>query len=73
MQSPIVEELAKDFTGQPVKIVKVNVEESPAVAQTYNVMSIPTLLFFKEGKVVEELHGLTPKEFLADKLKQLLA
>lgn len=68
-QGPIVEELAKEMDA--VKIGKLNVDENPAVAQRYNIMSIPTLLIFKGGQVVEQLAGLTQKGKLKEKLSTL--
>jgi len=61
MVGPIVEELAKEFEGK-VKIGKLNVDENPQVAVKYNVMSIPTVIFFKEGKEVARQIGLESKE-----------
>jgi thioredoxin 1 len=72
MIAPAVEELAKDFEGK-AKIAKVNVDEEPSLAGEYGVRSIPTLLFFRDGKVVEQLVGAAPKQALADKLNNLLA
>ncbi len=61
MVGPIVEELAKEYEGK-VKIGKLNVDENPQVAVKYNVMSIPTVIFFKEGKEVARQIGLESKE-----------
>lgn len=71
MLGPIVEELAKDFDGK-AKIGKVNVDESPETAGKYGVMSIPTVMIFKEGNPVETFVGVQPKEVLADKLNSLV-
>ena len=72
VQGPIVAELAKDFAGQKVKIGKMNADENPLTTSKFNVMSIPTLLIFKDGKVVEEMIGVTPKEELIQKLRKLI-
>ena len=64
---PVVEELAKEYDGK-AEFVKLNVDEAPFVASKYNVMSIPTLIIFKEGKPAEHAIGFKPK----DKLKKLL-
>jgi thioredoxin 1 len=72
MIAPAIEELAKEFQGK-AKVVKVNVDEQPMLAAEYGVRSIPTLLFFRDGKVVEQLVGAAPKGALADKLKGLIA
>ena len=60
MVAPIVEELAKEYVGK-VKVRKLNTDENPEVAGRYQVMSIPTILFFKNGQVVEKLVGARPK------------
>jgi thioredoxin 1 len=70
--APSIEELATEFHGK-AKVVKVNVDEEPMLAAEYGVRSIPTLLFFRDGKVVEQLVGAAPKGALADKLKGLIA
>ena len=67
MIAPTLEELAADFNGK-VKIVKVNTDEN-RVAQQFGIMSIPTLLLFKDGKVVDQIIGAVPKQMIADKLK----
>lgn len=71
MIAPAIEQLAADFDGK-AKVVKVNVDEQPNLAQQYGVRSIPTLLFFRDGKVAEQLVGAAPKEALADKLTNLI-
>lgn len=57
---PIVEELAPSYEGRAV-IAKLNVDDNPATAQRYQVTSIPTLLMFKDGKVVDRAIGAMPK------------
>jgi thioredoxin 1 len=71
MLAPVIDELAKDFDGK-VKIAKMNVDDNGYLAQQYNIMSIPTLLIFKDGKPVDQLVGLQAKERLADKLNAQL-
>ena len=66
-QGPILEELASETAGK-LKIVKVNVDEEPALASTYGVASIPTLLFFKNGRPVNKAVGLHS----ADDLKAMM-
>ncbi len=68
---PIVEEIAEDFAGK-VKVAKLNVDENPAIAAKYSVMSIPTLLFFKDGGIQEQIIGLVAKEKIVEKLNNLL-
>lgn len=71
MMGPIVEELAKDFEGK-AKVAKLNVDESPVTAGKFSVMSIPTLIIFKDGQMVDTLVGVQEKETLVEKLNQLL-
>ncbi|MCD6182676.1 MAG: thioredoxin [Candidatus Cloacimonetes bacterium] len=65
---PTIEELAKDYEGK-VKVVKINIDEHPELATRYSVMSIPTLLVFNKGEVVEQLIGLVPKARIEAKIK----
>ncbi len=65
-QGPIVDELADETTN--AKVGKINVDENQATSQKYGVMSIPTLIIFKDGKAVETLVGLHQKEDLKAKL-----
>ncbi|MCX5705423.1 MAG: thioredoxin [Candidatus Omnitrophica bacterium] len=69
--APIVEELAKEYSGK-IKIGKLNVEESPKTPSQYGVMSIPTLIFFKEGKVMEQVVGALNKAELKKKIDEVL-
>jgi thioredoxin 1 len=68
--APVLEELAKEFDGK-VKIAKVNVDNNQSLAREYQVMSIPNLVFFKEGKKVDQLIGFLPKPELAKKLNAI--
>lgn len=68
MIAPILDELSAEL-GDTAKIVKINVDDNPESAAKYNVMSIPTLLVFKDGQVVDQLVGLQSKE----KLKAVIA
>lgn len=63
MVSPIVEELAAEKTE--VKFVKVNVDDNPEVAERFGIMSIPTLIYFKNGEVAGQTLGFQPKEAIA--------
>ena len=67
--APIVEELATQHSGS-AKVVKVNVDESPRIAADYQIHSIPTLMIFKNGDVVDRFVGLQPKSRLEDALRQ---
>lgn len=69
--APIIEDLADEFEGR-AKIGKVDVDENPQVAQQFGIRSIPTLLFFKDGEVQEQLVGASGKKPLKQKLEQLV-
>ncbi len=71
MIAPHVDALASEYDGR-AKVMKVNVDEEQEIATKYGIMSIPTLLFFKEGKVVDTLVGAVPKSSIASKLEGLL-
>ena len=58
--APIVKEIADD-NGEALKVVKVNIDESPQTPGTYGIRSIPTVLVFKDGQVVSQLTGARPK------------
>ena len=68
---PVVEQLAKEFAGRAV-IGKLNVDENPVTAQKYQIRSIPTLLFFKNGRQVDSLVGAVPARQIKEKLSALL-
>ncbi|SHO54242.1 thioredoxin [Anaerocolumna xylanovorans] len=70
MMAPIIEELAENYEGT-VKVGKLNVDEAPNVSSKYRVMSIPTLLFIKDGEVVDTVVGAVPKGQLTDKIEKL--
>lgn len=67
LQGPIIEEVAGAL-GDKAKVGKLNVDQSPKVSQMFDVMSIPTLIIFKDGKAAETLIGLHTKDMLVDKL-----
>ena len=69
--APIVEELADEFEGE-AKVGKVDVDENPQTAQEYGVRSIPTLLFFKNGEVQEQVVGAAGKQPLEENLEALV-
>jgi thioredoxin 1 len=71
MVSPIVEEVGREMSDK-IKTVKVNVDENPDLAMRYNIQAIPTLLLFKEGKVVSEIVGYTSKKALIDRISEVL-
>jgi len=67
MVGPIVEELSRDYDGKAV-IGKVNVDENPGIASKYGIRNIPTILFLKNGEVVDKSVGAVPKSVLSQKL-----
>ena len=71
MQGPIVEDVAKEMAGK-AKVGKLNVDENPQVAQKYSVMSIPTLMVFKNGTIVKQFIGVQSKEALVGELNKLI-
>lgn len=74
MLGPIVEEVAEQYKdNDQVKIVKLMVDDNPNTAMTYNVMSIPTLKYFKDGKPVDESVGVVPKNDIVSKITKALA
>lgn len=72
MIGPVVEELAGDYEGKAV-IGKLNVDENPSVTARYGIRSIPTLLVFKSGQIVDKQVGAVPKSVLAQKLEAQVA
>jgi thioredoxin 2 len=71
MVAPVLERLAHDFAGR-VKVVKVNVDSSPQLAQRYHATSIPMLLFLRDGQLVDTVVGAQPEHVLRGRLEQLL-
>lgn len=72
MLAPLVEELAKEYTGK-VRVAKINTDEHPNAASRFRISAIPTLLFFKGGKVVEQLVGVHSKAEIKKTLDSLVA
>ncbi len=70
-QGPIIEELVKEYEGK-IKIGKLNIDEGLEIAQNYNVMSVPTLIFFKDGQEVKRLVGFQSKEELKKEIDKFL-
>lgn len=69
--APVVEKVAEKYSDR-VKFCRLNVDENPQTATKYMVMSIPTLLFFKGGKVVDTTIGAMPEQSLQSKIEELL-
>jgi len=68
---PVVSEIAEELSGK-LKVAKVNVDDAQDLAGKYQIMSIPTLLLFKEGKAVEQIVGAVGKEQLLEKINPQL-
>jgi len=71
MIAPVVEELAEEYDGK-LKVGKVDVDSNQQTSMQYGVRSIPTLLIFKGGRVVDQLVGAVPKRILAEKITKHL-
>ena len=71
MIAPVLDELSAKYEGQ-VTFVKVNVDNDPEVAQRFGVMSIPTLITFKDGQKVKQVAGFQPKPMLEKMISELL-
>jgi thioredoxin 1 len=71
MVEPVVEELAQDYDGQ-VNFVRLNVDNGPRIASQYGIMSIPTLIIFKDGQPVSHTVGFRPKNELKKSLDEAL-
>lgn len=71
MMAPTVAELASDFQGR-AKVAKLNVDENPETASAYGIMSIPTLIIFKDGRPVDKLIGVQPKSVLTQRIEKWL-
>ena len=67
MIAPVLEEIAEEYDGQ-LKVAKLDVDQNPQVATQFGVMSIPTMILFKDGEAVERLIGYMPKERLLEKI-----
>ena len=71
MISPIIDQIADEYKGK-LKVVKLNVDEAQELAMKYSVMSIPTLMVFKKGQVMDQVIGAMSKDQLTDRIKQSL-
>lgn len=71
MIAPTIEALASQYAGRAV-FGKLNVDENPQISMRYGIMSIPTLLFFKSGGLVDSIVGAVPRSFIEQKLTRLL-
>jgi thioredoxin 1 len=71
MIAPIIEEICKEYSGKAV-VTKCDVDNSPQVAAKYGIRNIPTVLFFKDGKIADKQIGAVPKNNFVNKLNALL-
>lgn len=71
MLAPVIDELANDYEGK-VAICKVNTDEQDELSAKYGIRSIPTILFMKDGQVVDQMVGATSKQALKDKIDSLM-
>lgn len=69
MQAPILDQLSEELSEDELKIVKIDVDQNPATVQQFGIMSIPTLLFKKDGQVVKQVAGVHTK----DQIKAIIA
>lgn len=72
MISPVVEEIAGEFAGK-LKVTKMDVDSNPKTPTSFSIMSIPSLLIFKDGKVVDQIIGAVPKAQLVARVNKALA
>lgn len=72
MVAPVVEEISGEYEGK-IKVGKMNVDENKGIPMKYGIMSIPTLLVFKNGQVVDKLVGAVPKNMITSKLEAQLS
>ncbi len=72
MLSPIIDSLAGKYSKEKIKIYKLNVDENPAIAAKYSIMAIPTIIIFKDGKVVERVTGIRPEKDFIDMIERVI-
>lgn len=73
MMEPILAEVATDFAAKGVRVVKVDVDQAPRTAEMFEVRSIPTLVFFRDGEPLFEMVGPVPKPVLEREISEILA
>jgi len=71
MIAPIIEELANDYSGKVV-FSKLNVDKNQMIAAKYGIMAVPTLLIFKNGKLMDQVTGALPRQYLEQRIKNIL-
>ena len=72
MVAPIVEELAGEYADKGLRVGKLNVDSKPSVTTRFRVTSIPSILFFKDGELVDKVIGAVPRPHLEEKIQQHL-
>ncbi len=72
MLAPIVEELAAEYQGR-LKVGTVDIDEAQGVAREFGIMSVPTIIFFKDGRAVDRITGLQPKASLRKRIDSIVA
>lgn len=72
MMTPIIEEIEKDFEGKKVEFIKIDIDAAPDISAKYSVMSVPTFIILKDGKIIEQLVGAVPKDAIVEKINQAL-
>ncbi len=70
--APVVEELADEYHKKGLKVGKLDVDSSPSVSAKYGIRSIPSILFFKNGEVVDKVIGAVPRQHLEEKIQKHL-
>jgi len=71
LMNPIIDNLAEEFDGK-AKLAKINIDDYDGLASQYHIMGVPTLLFFKDGNLVERTEGVMAQGAIADKINSLL-
>lgn len=69
--APVIDAVAGEYKDK-IKVGKIDVDKSPNVPQKYNVLSVPTLLFFRDGKLIDQTIGLIPKQTLHEKIDSVI-
>jgi len=70
--APVIDELAKEYSGR-LKVCKLNTDDSPDISSQYQIMGIPSLLFFKEGKLVDKMVGAASKNQFKEKIETIIS
>jgi len=71
MIAPVLQEIAEKF-GEKIKIGKLNIDENPLISTTFSVEAIPTLILFKNGKIIQRFTGVQPKEVIVEVINSVI-